>query len=118
MLLLVATVVASAQNSQRQKMIHMAALRIADEIGVAEADRPAFISMYQDYKKETALIMSENPSPSANSEEAAEKKILLDFEKSGKILQLRKDYYFKFKGILTPLQIQKMYDAERNVTKK
>lgn len=104
---------APAQVSQRQKMIHMAALRIAGQIGVADKDKETFISLYQSYKKESAEIMRVQPSSSDDAEVAAESKILSDFDKSEKILQLRRKYYAKFRTILTPTQIQKMYDAER-----
>lgn len=104
---------ASAQSTQRQKAIHMAAVRIADEIGLGEQKKASFIAIYQEYKKEVAEIMSV-PAPVAdNPETLAEKKILQDFDKSEKILQLRKRYYTKFRSILSPTQIQKMYNAER-----
>lgn len=106
-------VAAPAQVSQRQKMIHMAALRIAGQIGVADKDKETFIGLYQSYKKESAEIMRVRPSSSEDAEVAAESKILSDFDKSEKILQLRRKYYSKFRTILTPTQIQKMYDAER-----
>lgn len=104
---------APAQVSQRQKMIHMAALRISGQIGVADKDKETFIGLYQSYKKESAEIMRVQPLSSDDVETAAENKILSDFDKSGKILQLRRKYYSKFRTILTPTQIQKMYDAER-----
>ena len=50
---------------------------------------------------------------SDDEEQAAEAKILRDFDKSEKLLNLRKSYYKKFRAILSPTQIQKMYDAER-----
>lgn len=102
-----------AQPTQRQKMIHMAAVRIADQIEVKAEDKEAFITLYQSYKKESAGIMKIQPAPVEDSEAAAEAKILSDFEKSQKILSLRKAYYSKFRTILSPSQIQKMYDVER-----
>lgn len=107
---------ATAQSTQRQKMIHMAAARIADEIGVSEQNRTTFITIYQNYKKETAQVMSAPVHASEDPETAVEMKILQDFEKSEKILALRKNYYQKFRSILSPTQIQKMYDAERNAS--
>ena len=102
-----------AQPSQRQKSIHLAAVRIAEQIAVPNADRDAFISLYQNYKKESADIMKIAPAASNDPEGAAEAKILSDFEKSEKLLALRKAYYAKFREILSPTQIQSMYDAER-----
>ena len=103
---------AYAQSSQRQKMIHMAAVRIAETIQVPESEKDAFISLYQNYKKESAVIMSAVQQQSGDAEKDTEAKILGDFEKSSKLLELRKRYYHEFRRILSPSQIQKMYDAE------
>lgn len=128
-----------SQATQRQKMIHMAAVRIADQIGVAESQCEIFITMYQAYKKEAAEIMATEAASTSSSstgnvmghatvisnntgnvtdpETAVEQKILSDFEKSQKILDLRKAYYAKFRTILSPTQIQQMYNAERSATR-
>lgn len=103
----------TAQPSQRQKMIHMAAVRIAEQIDVPEQSREAFITLYQRYKGESSEIVRAHPQEDENPEKSAELKILDDFAKSEKILALRKEYYFKFREILTPSKIQKMYDLER-----
>ena len=117
LLLFAASFNSFAQPTQRQKMIHMAAVRIAEQIEVKEADKETFISLYQNYKKESGEIMKARPlaagGAEAAEEAAAEAKILSDFDKSGKLLLLRKSYYFKFRAIISPLQIQKMYDLER-----
>ena len=101
----------AAQHSQREKMIHMAAVRIADQIGVQGGDRETFISLYQGFKKESAAIMREQYI--SGSQDPAEAKILGDFDKSEKILALRKAYYVKVRTVLSPSQIQKMYDLEK-----
>ena len=104
---------ATAQSSQRQKMIHMAAVRIAEQIEVPEQNREAFITLYQKYKGESSEIVKVRPRDGEDPEKTVELKILDDFEKSRKILSLREAYYFKFREVLTPSQIQKMYDLER-----
>ena len=112
-LALVISLNAGAQSSQRQKMIHMAAVRIAEQIEVPESSREAFITLYQRYKGESAEIVRAKAPSGEDPENTAELKILDDFEKSRKILSLRKAYYFKFREILTASQIQTMYDLER-----
>lgn len=107
-------ITANAQTSQRQKMIHMAAVRIAETIQIQESDKEAFILLYQNYKKESAAIMVVKTQQSGDPDKDAEAKILSDFEKSTKLLELRKNYYREFRKILSPTQIQKMYDAERD----
>lgn len=103
-----------AQPSQRQKMIHMAAVRMAGQMNLAGAEKETFISLYQEYKRESGEIMKIQPATSEDADNAAEQKILCDFEKSAKLLNLRKTYYHRFRQILSPTQIQKMYDAERS----
>ncbi|MBQ0080873.1 MAG: hypothetical protein KBS95_04930 [Alistipes sp.] len=105
---------AFAQPTLAQKMIHRAAIIIADKIGVGESDKETFMSMYQSYRKERLDIMRIHPQAMDDIEKATEAKILSDFEKSDKLLQLRKLYYTKFRTFLSPTQIQKMYDAEKN----
>ena len=97
----------------RMKAIHMAAVRIADRIGVQEPERSEFIQLYQAFKKESAAVLSVTPAATGDTEGDIEAKIYSDFEKSEKILSLRKAYYEKFRAILSPSQIQAMYDAEK-----
>ena len=104
---------ASSQPSQKRKMIHMAAMRIAEQIEVPEPSLEAFVTLYQRYKGESLDIVRTKALSDDDPEISAELKILDDFEKSQKILLLRKAYYFKFRELLSPLQIQKMYDVEK-----
>lgn len=107
---------ARAQTSpvtERMKAIHMAAVRIADRIEVQEPERSEFIQLYQAFKKESAAVLSVTPPATGDTEGDIEAKIYSDFEKSEKILSLRKAYYEKFRAILSPSQIQAMYDIEK-----
>lgn len=100
-------------QTERMKAIHMAAVRIADRIGVQDPARSEFIQLYQAFKKETAAILSVKPAATGNAEDDIEAKINADFEKSEKILSLRREYYQKFRTFLFPSQIQAMYDIEK-----
>ena len=100
--------------TQRMKAIHMAAVRIADRIGVQEPERSAFVQLYHEFKKESAAIVAEKPDGTGDAEKDIEAKIYSDFEKSEKILSLRKSYYEKFRSILLPSQIQAMYNLEKD----
>lgn len=102
-----------AQPQNQQKMIHMAAVRVARQLEIGDSDRDAFIALYQNYKKECGRIMKAQPAAGKDAEASAEQKILSDFDKSEKILALRKQYYYKFREIVSPTLIQKMYDMER-----
>lgn len=56
----------------------------------------------------------EKPKMDAQTDEQIEKMIQSRFEQSQKILDIRKSYYAKFRKILTPKQILKIYDSERD----
>lgn len=106
--------VGQAQSqTERMKAIHMAAVRIADHIGVQEPARSEFIQLYQVFKRESAAVLSVKPAVTGNTEDDIEAKIYADFEKSEKILSIRKAYYEKFRALLSPSQIQSMYDIEK-----
>ena len=106
--------VGQAQSqTERMKAIHMAAVRIADRIGVQEPARSEFIQLYQVFKRESAAVLSVRPAVTGNTEDDIEAKIYADFEKSEKILSIRKAYYKKFRALLSPSQIQSMYDIEK-----
>ena len=104
---------ASAQKKQSERVLHINALQMAEQIGVAEADEDAFVALYQDYKKELADITRTKPEVKGEGEDAVEAKILADFDKSERILAVRKAYYPRFRAILLPSQIQKMYFLDR-----
>ena len=91
----------------------MAAVRIADRLGIEEPKRSEFINIYLAFKKESAAVLTVKPTSTGNKEKDIEAKIASDFEKSEKILSIRKAYYKKFRTILSPSQIQTMYDMEK-----
>lgn len=99
--------------TQRMKAVHMAAVRIADRLGIEEPKRSEFINIYLAFKKESAAVLTVKPTSTGNKEKDIEAKITSDFEKSEKILSIRKAYYKKFRTILSPSQIQTMYDMEK-----
>ncbi|MFI3330421.1 MAG: hypothetical protein R3Y38_01275 [Rikenellaceae bacterium] len=49
------------------------------------------------------------------SDEQIEKNILDSYDKSIKSIELKKEFYFKFKEVLTPSQINTMYEVERGI---
>ena len=98
----------------------MAAVRIAYKIGVPDASKEDFVKLYQEFKRESSALLESQVISSGEKEAALEAKILSDFDKSEKLLALRKESYFKFTKILSPSQIQSMYDLEKehNATKR
>ena len=96
------------------KMTETVAAILAQKYKSPEALEHILITESRRPLKERAAIMAVKTQPSGNSDKDAEAKILSDFEKSTKLLELRKRFYWEFRKILSPIQIQKMYDAERD----
>lgn len=122
-LILISIFSSDAQNPVRKRIIHKAALQIAEQIKVNDTHKDLFIDTYQSYKKEMSEILSnsrgEQKGENTISDEGAiEAKILSDFDKSEKILSLRKKYYKEFRKFLRPSQIQHMYDLEKDKMKQ
>lgn len=101
------------QDGNRQKIVHMAAVRIAERIQVPEQDKDAFVGTYQAYRKDLATLMKKRLPAAGGSEDEIEAKILSDFQISEDILRIRKRYYTEFRKILRPGQIQQMYNIEK-----
>lgn len=95
----------------------MAAIRIAGQIDVKQSDVDEFVRLYQEYKKDLSSIMDEKPVVAESAEQSVENKILSDFDKSERILKVRRVFYQKFRKILQPSQIQKMYAIEKSAVR-
>lgn len=117
-LALAAVIPAFAQKKQSERVLHINALQMAENIGVKEADEEAFVALFQAYKKELAGITRAKSDTKLEGEDAIEAKILADFDKSERILAVRKAYYPRFRAILQPSQIQKMYYLDRSGSRR
>ncbi len=81
-----------------------------------------FKSLYKEYSQKMKELQPEpkkrpakggQPTKPTNTEINAQ--ILESFTQAEKTTALKKEYYFKFKKILTPEQILKMYNTERRI---
>jgi CRISPR/Cas system CSM-associated protein Csm2 small subunit len=50
--------------------------------------------------------------------EEAERMLLLKMQNGKKLLDIREKYYYKFKTVLTPHQIVKLYQTEAEIRRK
>ena len=113
----------SAQGDQTQdkkkcriQMAEAQAKQIAHELALDDATKQKFIETFCDYQKEVwALCPQGNKQKKVDMTDAeVEKDIKYRFEHRQKILNLRQDYYKKYSKFLTPKQIQRVYELERN----
>ena len=100
---------------------------MAKQLMLDDATAAKFKTVYSQYLKDEmdcrqpkrAVNKASNRQDTASKTDAEiEKDIMNRFEQSQKLLDLRKNYYSKFRDILTPRQILKVYDSERNFSSK
>jgi Spy/CpxP family protein refolding chaperone len=94
------------------------------ELMLDDETNAKFVPVYSQYLKDLMSCRPKRPEmgkrdgqqPQAEQKTDAEiEKMIQDrFEQSQKILDIRKSYYSKFRKILTPKQILKIYDSERD----
>ena len=88
------------------------------EFGLNEAQGKQFTDLYHAYNKKLhaihQLYRSDRPAEGETlTDEQIEKRILDNFAQSRAILDVREQYYKEFRKILTPKQINKIFEDEK-----
>ena len=115
---------AQASNAQermsREQLAETQAKHIAHELAFDQATTKRFIDTYVAYQKEVwALGPRIHQGHNQQSSDAdAEQAITQRMERSQKILDLRKKYYNIYRQFLTPTQIERVYELEREAMKR
>ncbi len=99
-------------------------MEIRKSLNLDQATMDKFRPVYIKYEKEIAglntrgqeRLMRAN-SDSLSSEEA-ERLVLAQLDNTRKLLEIREKYYYKFKSVLTPQQIIKLYQTEAEIRRK
>ena len=83
-----------------------------------EAQAQQFGTLYKEYNKKMHAIHNlyrhERPAEGVTlTDEQVEKRILDNFEQSRAILDVREQYYMEFRKILTPTQINRIFEDEK-----
>ncbi|MFI3277812.1 MAG: hypothetical protein SNH13_07565 [Rikenellaceae bacterium] len=122
-LMLASTIALQAQPRQQQRVSKedfpkFQLQMLIRQLLIEEPKREAFSKIYMEYSKELEALRAprkEQPKGEvvAPSDAEIEKQILASFEAAEKSTALKKKYYTKFKEVLTPQQILKMYKVER-----
>ena len=113
---------AQAQNGNKQRLTReqlaeVQAKHIADTMALEGTTRDKFITTYCQSQKEV-WALGPRPSKKANrtqSEQDAEQEVKERFAHSQKILDIREKYYAEYSKFLTPKQIKKVYELERQM---
>ena len=119
--LMLLSVVAIAQNGDKQKMsreqlAEAQARHIASDEALAldKATAEKFVKTYCEYQKEIWALGPRIPKVTEDMSDAEVAKITEQrFERSQKILMIREKYYKKYAEFLSAKQIEKVYELER-----
>lgn len=105
------------QRMSREQMAMMQAKHIARQLALDDATSQKFIETYGAYQKEVWALRpqgKQHGKKKADMTDAEVEKAIKDqFDHSQKILTLRQDYYKKYSNFLTPKQIQRVYELEK-----
>ena len=105
------------QHRSREQMAEMQAKHIASQLALDDATSQKFIETFSAYQKEVWTLRPQGKQHGKKKSEMTdaevEKSIKDQFDHSQKILTLRQDYYKKYSKFLTPKQIQRVYELEK-----
>ena len=104
------------QRMSREQMAEMQAKHIARELALDDATSQKFKETFCAYQKEVWALCPNKGKHQKKTEmtDAETEQAIKDrFEHRQKILDLRQEYYKKYSKFLTPKQIQRVYELEK-----
>lgn len=104
------------QRMTREQFAEMQANNIAKRANIEGAAKDKFVTTYCEFQKELWTIAPRKGRKGNEQEKPTPKeKIENNFDRSQKILDLRKKYYKKYSDFLTQEQISKIYKVEKQM---
>lgn len=110
------------QRPSAEQMVQMQSTRIANELMLDDANAAKFKDIYQSYQKDLQAVrqkfhpkkqeQSEKPQMKERKEltdQEVEERILNQMKEQKEMLNVKENYYAKFRKVLSPKQIQKVY---------
>lgn len=129
------TFTANAQSDKKEKrqhfnpeqMVQMRAQKIAEKLQLDDATTSKFIETYKAYLKDTHNVYvkygqkmhgKKNDKKERKTDAEVEQEIKNQFAMSRALIDVRENYYTKFRAFLNPHQIKKVYSQEREEFKR
>ena len=108
------------QRLSREQLAEKQAQYISRNLGLDEKTNAKFIETYTDCQKEVWALgpRLHHKKGEMKTDAQTEQEIKQRFEMSEKILNIRQKYYKKYSQFLTQLQIQRVYEIERQMMKR
>lgn len=124
MLMMAVSFIAMAQQSKdasqrvsREQFAKVQAQNMAQQLGLDEGTAAKFIETFENYRSDLRKLKS-NTVRARNGQQLTdgqvEQNIKARFAYSRQILELRENYYDKYREFLSPHQIQRVYDMEQH----
>lgn len=103
------------QNDKREQKVQARALRMADRLALDDATTKKFVATYSRCREEMREIKPQRAMrrhmPMSDAE--TDKAIKDRFERSQKMLDLKRKYYAEYSKFLTPKQIRRIYAMDK-----
>ncbi|MBN2864252.1 MAG: hypothetical protein JXN62_13875 [Bacteroidales bacterium] len=120
---------AQSQNAQRlpalrDRILQAKLVEIRRSLNLDQATMQRFRPIFIEYEKEVSGVNTNNQRRlmSANSDsltpEEAERLVMVQLENAKRLIDIREKYYHKFKTVLKPQQIVKLYQTEAAIRQK
>lgn len=114
----------TTKNTQmnRENFVRKQAQNIANQLAFDDKTTDKFVETYSQYCKEMATLRpTRQPKKDRNeslTDKEVEQKIKNRFDRSQKMLDIRKKYYNEYSKFLTPKQIDRVYQLEQQMMKR
>ena len=110
----------NSERLPREQFAQKQAVHIAEALLLDSVTNKKFIATYLEYQKEIWELGGRNRTTNTitATDEQTDSAILARFDHSQKILDIRRKYYNKYNQFLTPKQIDRMYQQERNIMRR
>lgn len=123
LLLIVASFTLKAQSPQRGGFQDLQSKQIADGLNLSGERRDSFDKIYNEYVEASEKLKeqyAEDPTARGRaarelSDSDIEAQTLNSFDMSIKSIEIKRDYYKRFREVLSPQEIMQMYNIERNI---
>jgi hypothetical protein len=111
------------QRIPREELAQKQAKHIAEELAFDDATTERFTQTFCEYQKEVWALgprheRHQRKDSTEMTDAEVEQAIKARMERSQKLLDLREKYYEKYNEFLTPKQIQRVYQLERQMMRK
>lgn len=110
----------SQQHISREELAQRQAEYISRQLALEDAVSQQFVATYVDYQKEVWALgpRLHRDRQQQMTDAEAEQAIKQRMERSQKILDLREKYYGKYSQFLSPKQIERVYELERQAMQR